>query len=199
MPDFTGSKIQNPRCRQRQRGFKTKKGTNTTANPSYVLKKMFLPHLLYIVYQIFRWAQIFVGFFRSRERSGAAGGFSGSFAKKISRAKHAQLEDTSLKKVPSFTNKIYHKICQIARIKLHIQYTIFSTKYNSKDAKPAGNASSAALLFCRQKRGAAFAAPQASEQKLRFTGAVSKCLQHTRIHISGISPEIVFQNSVNLT
>ena len=99
---------------------------------------MFLPHLLYIVYQIFRWAQIFVGFFRSRERSGAAGGFSGSFAKKISRAKHAQLEDTSLKKVPSFTNKIYHKICQIARIKLHIQYTIFSTKYNSKDAKPSG-------------------------------------------------------------
>ena len=66
MPDFAGSKIQNPRCRQRQRGFKTKKGTNTTANPSYVSKKIFLPHLLYIVYQIFRRPQIFVGFFRGR-------------------------------------------------------------------------------------------------------------------------------------
>ena len=73
MPDFAGSKTQKPRCRQRQRGSKTKKGTNTTANPSYVLKKMFLPHLLYIVYQIFRWAQIFVGFFRSRGRPGTAG------------------------------------------------------------------------------------------------------------------------------
>ena len=56
-------KTQKPRCRQRQRGFKTKKGTNTTANPSYVLRKFFFPHLLYIVYQIFRLAQIFVGFF----------------------------------------------------------------------------------------------------------------------------------------
>lgn len=76
MPDFTGSKIQNPRCRQRQRGFKTKKGTNTTANPSYVLRKFFFPHLLYILYQIFRKAQIFVGFFRSRGRLCTAGGFS---------------------------------------------------------------------------------------------------------------------------
>lgn len=76
MPDFACSKIQNPRGRQRQRGSKTKKGTNATANPSYVLKKMFLPHLLYIVYQIFRWAQIFVGFFRSRGRLCTAGGFS---------------------------------------------------------------------------------------------------------------------------
>ena len=33
------------------------------ANPSYVLRKFFFPHLLYIVYQIFRRAQIFVGFF----------------------------------------------------------------------------------------------------------------------------------------
>ena len=59
-------RTQKPRCRQRQRGFKTKKGTNTTANPSYVLKKISLPHLLYILYQIFRQAQIFVGFFRGR-------------------------------------------------------------------------------------------------------------------------------------
>lgn len=41
MPDFACSKIQNPRGRQRQRGSKTKKGTNTTANPSYVLRKFF--------------------------------------------------------------------------------------------------------------------------------------------------------------
>lgn len=34
-------KTQKPRCRQRQRGSKTKKGTNTTANPSYVLRKFF--------------------------------------------------------------------------------------------------------------------------------------------------------------
>ena len=59
-------RTQKPRCRQRQRGFKTKKGTNTTANPSYVLKKISLPHLLCILYQIFRQAQIFVGFFRGR-------------------------------------------------------------------------------------------------------------------------------------
>ena len=63
MPDLPVSKTQKPRCRQRQRGSKTKKGTNTTANPSYVLRKFFFPHLLYIVYQIFRLAQIFVGFF----------------------------------------------------------------------------------------------------------------------------------------
>ena len=56
-------RTQQPRCRQRQRGLKTKKGTNTTANPSYVLRKFFFPPLLYIVYQIFRRAQIFVGFF----------------------------------------------------------------------------------------------------------------------------------------
>ena len=76
MPDFTGSKIQNPRCRQRQRGSKTKKGTNATANPSYVSKKISLPQLLYIVYQIFRRVQIFVGFFRSCGRPGATGGTS---------------------------------------------------------------------------------------------------------------------------
>ena len=64
MPDFAGSKTQNPRCRQRPRGFKTKKGTNnSTANPSYALRKFFFPQLLYIVYQIFRRAQIFVGLF----------------------------------------------------------------------------------------------------------------------------------------
>ena len=91
MPDFACSKIQNPRGRQRQRGSKTKKGTNATANPSYVLRKFFFPHLLYIVYQIFRRAQIFVGFFCSRRRSGTAGGFSEIFAKKISRARmHSQ-------------------------------------------------------------------------------------------------------------
>lgn len=56
-------RTQKPSCRQRQRGSKTKKGTNTTANPSYVSKKISLPQLLYIVYQIFRRAQIFVGFF----------------------------------------------------------------------------------------------------------------------------------------
>ena len=66
MPDFTGSKIQNPRCRQRQRGFKTKKGTNATANPSYVSEKISLSHLLYIVYQSFKRPQIFVGFFHWR-------------------------------------------------------------------------------------------------------------------------------------
>ncbi len=76
MPDFAGSKTQNPRCRQRQRGSKTKKGTNATANPSYVLRKIFLPQLLYIVYQIFRRAQIFVGFFCNCGRPGAAGGTS---------------------------------------------------------------------------------------------------------------------------
>ena len=76
MPDFAGSKTQNPRCRQGQRGFKTKKGTNATANPSYVSKKISLPQLLYIVYQIFRRVQIFVGFFRSRGRPGATGGTS---------------------------------------------------------------------------------------------------------------------------
>ena len=60
----------------KQWGFKTKKGTNATANPSYVLRKFFFSHLLYIVYQIFRRAQIFVGFFRSRGRLCTAGGFS---------------------------------------------------------------------------------------------------------------------------
>ena len=76
MPDFAGSKTQNPRCRQGQRGSKTKKGTNATANPSYVSKKISLPQLLYIVCQIFRRVQIFVGFFRSRGRPGATGGTS---------------------------------------------------------------------------------------------------------------------------
>ena len=37
------------------------------ANPSYVLRKFFFPHLLYIVYQTFRLAQIFVGFFRGQQ------------------------------------------------------------------------------------------------------------------------------------
>ena len=100
MLDFAGSKMQKPRCRQRQRGSKTKKGTNTTANPSYVLRKFFFPPLLYIVYQIFRLAQIFVGFFFA-----AAGGRALpavfrelNFCKKISRAKHAQPKDGPWKK-----------------------------------------------------------------------------------------------------
>ena len=56
----------NPAARtvSRRRDFLTKKGI-TTANPSYVLRKFFFPPLLYIVYQIFRLAQIFVGFFIS--------------------------------------------------------------------------------------------------------------------------------------
>lgn len=56
-------------CRQQKgrgvqpRHTRRKKGI-PTANPSYVSKKISLPQLLYIVYQIFRLAQIFVGFFR---------------------------------------------------------------------------------------------------------------------------------------
>ena len=100
MPDFADSKTQNPRCWQRQWGFRTKKGTNATANPSYVLRKFFFPPLLYIVYQIFRKVQIFVGFFA------VAGGralpvilfYGQNFCKKISRAKHAQPKDASWKK-----------------------------------------------------------------------------------------------------
>lgn len=68
---------------------------NTTANPSYVLRKFFFPHLLYIVYQIFRLAQIFVGFFFAAvEDCVLPAVFRGlNFCKKISRAKHAQPKD----------------------------------------------------------------------------------------------------------
>ena len=56
-------------------------------------EEMLFPHLLYILYQIFRRAQIFVGFFCSRGRPGAAMGFSRAdfLQKKISRARmHSQ-------------------------------------------------------------------------------------------------------------
>lgn len=75
----------------------------------------------------------------------------------------------------------------------------FLTNTTAKPQNLPANASAAALLFCRQKRSAAFAAPQASEQKFWFKRTVFKRLQHTRIHISRISPEIVFQNSLNVS
>ena len=76
----------------------------------------------------------------------------------------------------------------------------FLTNTTAQPQNLLANASAAALLFCRQKkRSTAKAAPQVSEQKLWFTGAVFKRLQHTRIHISRISPEIVFQNSLNVS
>ena len=131
MPDFSGSKTQKPRCRQRQRGSKTKKGTNTTANPSYVLKKISLPHLLYIVYQIFRRAQIFVGFFFA-----VAGGlvlpvvFCGlNFCKKISRAKHAQPYNAPWKK-PLLPRIKYNTKC----VKLQELNYIYSISYFSPNA-----------------------------------------------------------------
>lgn len=108
MPDFADSKTQNPRCWQRQWGFRTKKGTNATANPSYVLRKFFFPPLLYIVYQIFRWAQIFVGFFRSRERSGAAGNsvLRAKFLQKNKPCKACTAKGRLMEKASSSTYKV---------------------------------------------------------------------------------------------
>ncbi|RHS00235.1 hypothetical protein DWW20_16685 [Ruminococcus sp. AF14-5] len=80
MPDSAGRKTsaeyrQNAKAPlpAKTAGFKTKKGTNATANPSYASGKIFLPHLLYIVYYIFRRTQIFVGFFAGACRQPAIG------------------------------------------------------------------------------------------------------------------------------
>lgn len=146
MPDFSGSKTQKPRCRQRQRGSKTKKGTNTTANPSYVLRKFFFPHLLYILYHIFRRAQIFVGFFFA-----VAGGlvlpvvFCGlNFCKKISRAKHAQPYNAPWKK-PLLPRIKYNTKC----VKLQELNYIYSIPYFTQNttAKPQNLPATAPCRF----------------------------------------------------
>lgn len=189
MPDFAGSKIQKPRCRQRQRGSKTKKGTNTTANPSYVLRKFFFPPLLYIVYQIFHWAQIFVGFFRSRGRLCTAGGFSrAEFLQKNKPCKACTAKGRSVEKplLPQIKYSTKYAKLQDVNYIYSIPYFPQNTTAKSQNL-PAMH---------RQPR---CSSADKKEQKLRFTGAVSKCLQHTRIHISGISPEIVFQNSLNVS
>ena len=148
MPDFAGSKTQKPRCRQRQRGSKTKKGTNTTANPSYVLRKFFFSHLLYIVYQIFRRAQIFVGFFFA-----AAGGrtslvillYGRNFCKKISRTKHAQPKDASWKR-PLLSHIKYN----IKPVKLQELNYIYSIPYfpQNTTAKPQHLPAVHTLIAC---------------------------------------------------
>lgn len=110
MPDFAGSKTQNHRCRQGQRGSKTKKGTNATANPSYVSKKISLPQLLYIVCQIFRRVQIFVGFFRSRGRSGAAGKSSANTTTLFPAKKKRRLRGTSGFRVKTSVYRDYFQV-----------------------------------------------------------------------------------------
>ena len=62
-------KNKNPAARitSKRQDFLTKKGIST-ANPSYVSRKFFLPHILYIVYHIFRYTQIFVGFFSAKQK-----------------------------------------------------------------------------------------------------------------------------------
>lgn len=74
----------------------------------------------------------------------------------------------------------------------------FLTNTTAQPQNLLANASAAALLFCRQKRSTANAALLALEQKFRFTGTFFKHLQHARIHIGGIRPEIVFQNNLNI-
>ena len=59
----------------RRPSFRNKE-RNCGGESALCIEEIFLPQLLYIVYQIYRRAQIFAGFFRSRGRPGAAGGFS---------------------------------------------------------------------------------------------------------------------------
>ena len=104
MPDFAGSKTQNPRCRQRQRGFLKQRKERTRRRIRLMYRgRFFFPLLLYTVYQIFRRAQIFVGFFCSCGRPGAAGGFSRveflqEFLQKNKPYNVAQPEDATWKK-----------------------------------------------------------------------------------------------------
>lgn len=86
MPDFSSSKTQNPRCRQRQRGFLKQRKERTRRRIRLMSRKELSFSLTYIVYQIFWLVQIFVGFFA------AAGGralpvilfYGQNFCKKIS-------------------------------------------------------------------------------------------------------------------
>lgn len=74
MLSFTICRIFYPRkhkCRCIQQRHLNKERNFSAANPSYVLRKFFFPHLLYIVYQIFRCTQIFVGFFDGNKKSAA--------------------------------------------------------------------------------------------------------------------------------
>ena len=66
MPDFSSSKTQNPRCRQRQRGFLKQRKERTRRRIRLMSRKELSFSLTYIVYQIFWLVQIFVGFFRWR-------------------------------------------------------------------------------------------------------------------------------------
>ena len=64
-------KNKNPAARitSKRQDFLTKKGIST-ANPSYVSRKFFFSHFLYIVYHIFRYTQIFNGFFQQNKSPG---------------------------------------------------------------------------------------------------------------------------------
>lgn len=97
MPDLpavkkrTAAKVLRPFFRNKER--------NCNGESVLCIEEILLPQLLYIVYQVFRRAQIFVGFFRSRRRPGAAGGFSrAEFLQKNKPCKDAQPDGAMMKK-----------------------------------------------------------------------------------------------------
>lgn len=146
MPDFSSSKTQNPRCRQRQRGFLKQRKERTRRRIRLMSRKELSFSLTYIVYQIFWLVQIFVGFFA------AAGGralpvilfYGQNFCKKISRAKHAQPNDASWKK-----HLLPHIKYNIKPVKLQELNCIYSIPYfpQNTTAKPQNLPATAPFRF----------------------------------------------------
>lgn len=78
-------KNKNPAARitSKRQDFLTKKGIST-ANPSYVPRKLFFLISCIILYQIFRYTQIFVGFFSAKQKPRISSGQNAFFKPNLS-------------------------------------------------------------------------------------------------------------------
>lgn len=141
-------------------------------------------------------------FFCSCGRPGAAGGFRGlNFCKKISRAKHAQPKDASWKRPLLPQIKYSTKYVKLQELNHTYSIPYFLTNTTAKPQNLPANASAAALLFCRQKRSAANAAPQAFQSKnFCLQGLfLSACSIHAFISTASVLKSFFITTSMSST
>ena len=213
------AKRKSPAAGKDSGGSKTKKGTNTTANPSYVLRKFFLfSSLIYSIPDFPAGANFLSDFFA------AAGGrtslvillYGRNFCKKISRTKHAQPKDASWKR-PLLSHIKYN----IKPVKLQELNYIYSIPYfpQNTTAKPQHLPAVHTLIacghfcliqFCGRQMHRQPRCSSAGKKKRRECGASgfrakisvyrnffqapAACTHSYRRHPSGI----VFQNNLNI-
>jgi hypothetical protein len=118
---------------------------------------------LYIVYQIFRWAQIFVGFFRSRGRLCTAGGFSrAEFLQKNKPCKACTAKGRSVEKPLLPQIKYSTKYLKLQDVNYIYSISYFSPNATAKPQNLPAMHRQPRCSSAGKKRSAAFAALQAS-------------------------------------